>query len=90
MEKIAEMHQEVQVSDVMRKRGSGGGEGDNAHQSWPETATEVAARRPPVLAAWWHGEEGGVGKMEMRGWAFYSRVEGRASWPLMAWIGGRR
>ena len=61
-EKIAEMHQEVQGSGVMRKRGSGGSEGGNAHRSWPETATEVAARRPPMLAAWWRGEEGGVGK----------------------------
>ena len=45
-----------------RKRGTGGGEGGDAHRKSPGTAVEMVARRAPMLAAWWHGEGGGVGK----------------------------
>ena len=60
----------VRKEQVKRKRGTGRGEGDGAHRKCPGMAAEMATRRAPVLAAWWRGERGGVGKNGEEGEGF--------------------
>ena len=58
-----------QVTGKQGRRMRGLEEGE-AHRNWLETATEVATRRAPALAAWWRGEEGGVGRNGEEGEGF--------------------
>ena len=60
----------VRNEQVKRERGTGGGVDDDAHRKRPGTAAGMATRRALVLAAWWRGEGGGVGRNGEEGEGF--------------------